>query len=93
MSGGGTDYVHDAVLSFPYPAERRARDVHDAVAVEVGEVDDDRSRATVSRAGRTVEVRIRAHDLVALRAGTNTWIRLVRIAEDVAGAADLSRAE
>ncbi|QLG28767.1 KEOPS complex Pcc1-like subunit [Halorarum halophilum] len=93
MPGGGTDYDHDAVLSFPYPAERRARDVHDAVAVEVGEVDDDRSRATVSRAGRTVEVRVRARDLVALRAGTNTWVRLVRVAEEIADVADVSRTE
>lgn len=93
MPENGDDHDHTALLTFPYPAERRARDVHDAVAVEVGEVDDDRSRATVSRDGLTVEVRIRARDLVALRAGTNTWARLVGVAEDVAGVADASRAE
>ncbi|WP_313692173.1 KEOPS complex subunit Pcc1 [Halorarum halobium] len=79
--------AHDAVFSVSYADERRARDVHDAVAVEVGEVDDDRSRATVSRDGRTVSVEIGARDLVALRAGTNTWARLLTVAEDVCGLA------
>ncbi|QLG60443.1 KEOPS complex subunit Pcc1 [Halorarum salinum] len=87
MCADAPEYAHGAVLRFPYPDQRRARDVHDAVAVEVGEVDDDRSRATVSRDGSTVAVRIRARDLVALRAGTNTWARLVGVAEDAIDAA------
>ena len=91
MTGDGTATDHDAVLTFPYTAERRARAVHDAVAVEVGQVDDDRARATVARDGRTVEVHVRARDLVALRAGTNTWVRLISVAEDVAEAAAPSR--
>lgn len=63
--------------------ERRwARIVADAVGVEVGGIDDDRSRARVRRQGRTVIVEIEADDLVALRAACNTWIRLVGVAED-----------
>jgi len=46
--------AHETVLSFQYPGERRARLVGDALAPEVGEVDDDRSAATVSRDGDTI---------------------------------------
>ncbi|WP_435126914.1 KEOPS complex subunit Pcc1 [Halobaculum sp. D14] len=78
------DYDHRTVLTFPYADERRARTVHDAVAVERGEIDDDRSTAEADRVGDAVEVTVRARDLVALRAGTNTWLRLVGVAEAVA---------
>ncbi|MFC4358657.1 KEOPS complex subunit Pcc1 [Halobium salinum] len=81
------DLVHDAVLRFRYPDERHARLVAGAVGVEVGEIDDDRSAATVDRAGDEVVVRVRAADLVALRAGLNSWRRLVGVAEDVVGRA------
>jgi len=79
---------HRAVLRFPYPDERRARVVHEAIGVEVGGIDDDRSTAAVDRAGDTVEVTVRARDLVALRAGVNTWTRLVETAETVAATAE-----
>jgi KEOPS complex subunit Pcc1 len=89
-SGGVPDHAHRLDLSFDYADERRARLVHDAVAVEVGEIDDDRSTARVARDGRTLHVGVFARDLVALRAGANTWIRLVRTAEDVLAVADAS---
>jgi KEOPS complex subunit Pcc1 len=73
--------VHEATYVFEYPDERTARAIGDAVANEVGEIDDERSRATVTRTGRTLEVRVDARDLVALRAATNTWIGLVAVAE------------
>jgi KEOPS complex subunit Pcc1 len=76
-------YPHAVSLSFDYADERDARLVGESVAVEVGEIDDDRSTATVRRADETLHVDVRAHDLVALRAGVNTWIRLVETAEDV----------
>jgi KEOPS complex subunit Pcc1 len=79
---------HRAVLRFRYPDERRARVVHEAIAVEVGEIDDDRSTADATRDGAAVEVTVRARDLVALRAGVNTWTRLVETAETVAATAE-----
>jgi KEOPS complex subunit Pcc1 len=75
--------AHATVLSFEYADERRARLVADAVAVEVGQIADDRSRATVARDAAAVTVRVDAADLVALRAGCNTWLRLVATAEAV----------
>ena len=77
--------AHETILSFGYPSERRARGVADALAPEVGEIDDARSAATVSRDGAAVRVRVQADDLVALRAGVNSWSRLVEVAERVGG--------
>ncbi|AFK18348.1 KEOPS complex Pcc1-like subunit [Haloferax mediterranei ATCC 33500] len=80
--------AHSASLEFDYPDERRARVVERSVAVEVGEIDDARSGASVDRDGNTVVVTVEADDLVALRAGVNSWIRLVETAETVAAAGE-----
>lgn len=77
------DRAHETVLSYRYHSERRARLVGDALEPEVGEIDDARSAATVSRDGDAVRVRVVADDLVALRAGINSWSRLVEVAERV----------
>jgi KEOPS complex subunit Pcc1 len=77
------DAPHGLCLRFEYDAERRARIVERSVRVEVGEIDDDRSTARVDREGRTLRVTVGAADLVALRAGANTWLRLVAVAEAV----------
>ncbi|WP_049932449.1 KEOPS complex subunit Pcc1 [Halorubrum ezzemoulense] len=75
--------AHETVLSFTYPSERRARVVADALGPEIGEIDDARSTATVDREGDAVRVRVLADDLVALRAGVNSWSRLIAVAERV----------
>ncbi|GAB7091873.1 KEOPS complex subunit Pcc1 [Halorubrum luteum] len=75
--------AHDTALRISYPTDRRARVVADALAPEVGEIDDPRSSATVRRDGAVVCVRIAADDLTALRAGINSWSRLVEVAERV----------
>ncbi|WP_410765523.1 KEOPS complex subunit Pcc1 [Haloferax sp. DFSO60] len=80
--------AHSASLEFDYPDERRARIVERAVAVEVGEIDDARSGASVERDGTTVVITVKAGDLVALRAGMNSWIRLAETAESVSQAGD-----
>ena len=75
------DRPHDAALRFRYESPARARVVARAVAREVGEIDGDRSAATVEREENAVVVRVVADDLVALRAGCNTWGSLVEVAE------------
>jgi KEOPS complex subunit Pcc1 len=85
---GDSDYPHRLDLSFQYDGERRARLIHDAVAVEVGQIDDERSTARVAVDDEALSVAVFARDLVALRAGTNTWIRLVETAEDVVDVAN-----
>ena len=80
--------AHETVLSFTYSSERRARVVADALGPEGGEIDDARSGATVDRDGEAVRVRVYADDLVALRAGVNSWSRLVAVAERVGARRD-----
>jgi len=79
--------MHEAVLSFDYPDESRARVVERSVRRELGGIDGDRSRATLERADATLTVRIEATDLVGLRAGLNTWQGLIAVAEEAAAAA------
>ena len=73
--------VHDAVLEFEYDDAQRARIVERSVGLEVGEISGDRTRATIARDGPVVEVTVLADDLVALRAGLNTWLTLLSVAE------------
>ncbi|MFD1597685.1 KEOPS complex subunit Pcc1 [Halobellus rarus] len=80
--------AHTAEIAFEYGDERRARIVEESVRVEVDEIADDRSRATVTRDGRVVSVTVEAADLIALRAGTNTWIRLLEVAERITRTGD-----
>lgn len=81
-----TTETHEAVLEFSYTDADRARIVERSVRQEVDDIAGDRTRATVDREGRHVDVTITASDLVALRAGVNTWTTLVRVAERSAGA-------
>ena len=77
-------YPHETALELDYETERRARTVERSVRPEIGEIDGDRSTATLSRDGRTVRITVRARDLVALRAGINTWLTLASVAERTA---------
>lgn len=78
---------HEALLEFDYADAERARRVAGSVAVEAGDIEGGRTTATVECAGPTVRVAVEAADLVALRAGVNTWTGLVGVAEQCGGAA------
>ncbi|MFC3478339.1 KEOPS complex subunit Pcc1 [Halobacterium litoreum] len=76
--------MHSTELVFAYGSTATARVVERSVAVEAGDIEGDRSEAAVSRTGDTVTVTVEAQDLTALRAGQNTWLTLVEVAERVA---------
>jgi len=78
------DAPHQLVLDFEYDDAALARLVERSIAREVGEIEGDRTSARLSRDGTTVRVRVAADDLVALRAGLNTWCTLLEVAERVA---------
>lgn len=82
---------HRASLHFSYPDEHLARIVEASVSRELGEIDGDRSRASLARDGDTLAVTVDAADLVALRAGVNTWLGLVDVAERTATVANETR--
>lgn len=73
--------MHSADLRFRYRSPEAAALVADAVAGELGEIDGDRATATLTVADATVRIDIDAADLVALRAGLNTWEGLLEVAE------------
>ncbi|MES3517517.1 MAG: KEOPS complex subunit Pcc1 [Natronomonas sp.] len=75
--------MHSASLQFDFDDETTAAVVTAAVEVECGEIADDRCRAVVERDGSTLTVVVDAEDLVALRAGLNTWSSLIEVAESV----------
>lgn len=85
---GAAEPPHRTRFSLEYDDERRARVVEASLAREVGEIDDERSRTTLSRDGQSVCLDVRAADLVALRAASNTWLALSDVAERTADAAE-----
>lgn len=74
-------YIHDAALTFEYSEERQARTIERAILPEIGDIGSERSVTDVERDGVTLRFVVRAEDLVALRAGLNTWLSLVKVAE------------
>lgn len=79
--------AHEAVFTAEYSAAEVARRVQRSVAVEAGDIEGDRTTATVERDATTLTVAIEAADLIALRAGINTWASLVEVAERCSGVA------
>ena len=77
--------AHTATLSVSYPSPESAALVEASLRPEVDRIDDDRATASVCRTADEVEITVRATDLVALRAGTASWSRLLDVAERVAG--------
>ena len=77
--------MHRTTLTFSYESVRDASVVERSVGVEVGDIEGDRTQARLARDGATVTVDVEAKDLVALRAGQNTWLSLIQVAERVAG--------
>jgi KEOPS complex subunit Pcc1 len=73
--------VHDADLVFDYDTPEAAALVADSIGQEIGEIEGDRTTAAVRRDGSRLRIDIDADDLVALRAGLNTWTTLVEVAE------------
>ena len=72
---------HETRLSVEYCSPQQARRVERALAPEAGDIDDSRSQVRLRRSNGTVSVVVEAADLVALRAGLNTWCSLLDVAE------------
>lgn len=72
---------HRTTLELFYESATTACRVKRALDPEVGDIADDRSETSVSQSGEMLELTVKATDLTALRAGLNTWLSLVRVAE------------
>jgi KEOPS complex subunit Pcc1 len=73
--------AHEAEFSLAYPSASDARLVERSLRPEVGDIEGDRTRASLDRIGDVVTITVSASDLVALRAGLNTWLTLAVVAE------------
>jgi len=72
---------HDTVLTLTYADAERAGRVERSLRPELGDIDGDRTQVSLTRDGSTLEFTVEATDLIALRAGVNTWLSLVSVAE------------
>jgi len=79
---------HRTRLAAEYDSADRACAIERSVRPEIDDIEGDRTTARLSRDGRRVEIVIEATDLVALRAGINTWLTLRVVAETVSGSRD-----
>lgn len=73
--------MHGTTFSLAYPSVDDAEIVERSLRPEVGDIDGDRSEASLSRTGNEVTISLEAEDLIALRAGHNTWLGLATVAE------------
>lgn len=77
---------HRTVVTLDYDDAERASRIERSLRPELGAIDGDRTRATLTRDGAVLTLTIEAQDLVALRAGCNTWATLTTVAESGVGA-------
>lgn len=73
---------HETVLTFEYDDGERARRIERSIQPEIGAIDGDRTRVSLTRDDERILLTVAATDLVALRAGIHTWSMLVTVAED-----------
>ncbi|MEE6211204.1 KEOPS complex subunit Pcc1 [Salarchaeum sp. III] len=76
-----TSARHATTLRFSYASPDIAQRIAESVRPEAGAIEGDRTTASLSRDGSVVRVEIVASDLTALRAGQNTWVTLLEVAE------------
>lgn len=69
------------VFALDYADEEVASRIERSLRPEIGDIDGDRTTAELTREGATLRVTVTADDLVALRAGCNTWLTLASVAE------------
>jgi KEOPS complex subunit Pcc1 len=74
---------HQTQLTAEYGSVDQARAVERSIRPEIDDIEGDRTTAHLSRDGQRVELTVEAADLVALRAGINTWLTLRSVAESV----------
>lgn len=75
--------MHETTLSLPYSSVEKARLVQAALAPEAGDIAGDRTTVSIERKASELAIHLEASDPVALRAGQNTWLGFVEVAERV----------
>lgn len=75
--------MHETSLSLSYPGSETASRIEAALQPEAGDIAGDRTAVAIERSGEELTLVIQAKDPVALRAGLNTWLGFVEVAEAI----------
>jgi KEOPS complex subunit Pcc1 len=70
-------------LSVEFDLGPRARPVYESLGPELHEIPSERSKVSLELAGNVLRLSVAAEDIVSMRAAVNTWLRLIRISEDM----------
>jgi KEOPS complex subunit Pcc1 len=70
-------------LSVEFDLGPQARPVYESLGPELQEIPSERSRVSLELAGEVLRLSVAAEDVVSMRAAVNTWLRLIRISEDM----------
>jgi KEOPS complex subunit Pcc1 len=70
-------------LTVEFDLGPQARPVYESLGPELQEIPSERSRVSLELAGDVLRLAVAAEDVVSLRAAVNTWLRLIRISEDM----------
>jgi KEOPS complex subunit Pcc1 len=62
---------------------RVSKPVFEALRPEMQALPSERSKELLEQSGDTLKLFVVAEDVVSLRAAINTWLRLIKIAEDM----------
>lgn len=60
-----------------------ARNVYESLRPELQAAPSERSRIKLTTEGGLLKLFIEAEDIISLRAALNTWLRLIKIAEEM----------
>lgn len=70
-------------LTVEFDLGPQARPVYETLGPELQEIPSERSRVSLELAGEVLRLSVAAEDVVSMRAAVNTWLRLIRISEDM----------
>jgi KEOPS complex subunit Pcc1 len=70
-------------LTVEFELGPQARPVYASLGPELQEIPSERSRVSLELAGEVLRLSVAAEDVVSMRAAVNTWLRLIRISEDM----------
>jgi KEOPS complex subunit Pcc1 len=80
--------VHTVLVEFEFGG--MADKVFESLEPELQAVPSERSRIELSKEGGLLKLFIEADDIISLRAALNTWLRLIKIAEEMLNARTLT---
>ena len=70
-------------LSVEFELGRLAQPAFESLRPELQAIPSERSKVSLELSGDTLKLFVVAEDVVSLRAAINTWLRLIKIAEDM----------